>query len=72
MIALEHVSKAFTSHGQSVPAVDDVSLEVGEGELLRADRSVRLGQDDDDADDQPPGDADLGPDHGQRPRHPRP
>ncbi len=33
MITLEHVSKAFTSHGQSVLAVDDVSLEVGEGEL---------------------------------------
>jgi osmoprotectant transport system ATP-binding protein len=33
MIVLEHVSKTFTSHGQSVPAVDDVSLEVGEGEL---------------------------------------
>lgn len=33
MIVLEHVSKTFTSHGRSVPAVDDVSLEVGEGEL---------------------------------------
>ena len=33
MITLEHVSKTFTSHGQSVPAVDDVSLVVGEGEL---------------------------------------
>ena len=33
MIVLEHVSKTFTSHGQSVPAVDDISLEVGEGEL---------------------------------------
>jgi osmoprotectant transport system ATP-binding protein len=33
MITLEHVSKTFTSHGQTVPAVDDVSLEVGEGEL---------------------------------------
>jgi osmoprotectant transport system ATP-binding protein len=33
MILLEHVSKTFTSHGQSVPAVDDISLEVGEGEL---------------------------------------
>ncbi len=33
MIVLEHVTKTFTSHGRSVPAVDDVSLEVGEGEL---------------------------------------
>jgi osmoprotectant transport system ATP-binding protein len=33
MIALEQVSKAFTTQGQSVTAVDDVSLEVGEGEL---------------------------------------
>ncbi len=33
MIALEHVSKLFTSHGQTVRAVDDVSLEVGAGEL---------------------------------------
>ena len=33
MITLEHVSKTFASHGQTVPAVDDVSLEVGEGEL---------------------------------------
>jgi osmoprotectant transport system ATP-binding protein len=33
MITLEHVSKTFTSLGRSVPAVDDVSLEVGEGEL---------------------------------------
>ena len=34
MITLDHVSKVFTSHGQSVPAVDDVSFEVGEGELV--------------------------------------
>ena len=33
MITLEHVSKTFTSHGQTVPAVDDVSLVVEEGEL---------------------------------------
>ena len=33
MIALEHLSKVFTSHGQTVAAVDDVNLEVGEGEL---------------------------------------
>ena len=33
MIVLEHVSKTFTSHGRSVAAVDDISLEVGEGEL---------------------------------------
>ncbi|MBA3416565.1 MAG: ATP-binding cassette domain-containing protein [Chloroflexia bacterium] len=33
MIALEHLSKVFTSHGTSVAAVDDVSLEVGAGEL---------------------------------------
>jgi osmoprotectant transport system ATP-binding protein len=33
MIVLEHVSKTFTSHGRSVSAVDDVSLQVGEGEL---------------------------------------
>ncbi len=33
MIALEHVSKVFTSRGQTVRAVDDVSLEVGAGEL---------------------------------------
>jgi osmoprotectant transport system ATP-binding protein len=33
MISLEHVSKTFTSHGRMVPAVDDISLEVGEGEL---------------------------------------
>ena len=33
MITLEHVSKTFTSHGRTVPAVDDISLEVGEGEL---------------------------------------
>ncbi|MBA3450169.1 MAG: ATP-binding cassette domain-containing protein, partial [Chloroflexia bacterium] len=33
MITLEHISKVFTSHGQRVTAVDDVSLEVGEGEL---------------------------------------
>ncbi len=33
MITLEHVSKTFTSHGRTVPAVDDVSLVVGEGEL---------------------------------------
>jgi osmoprotectant transport system ATP-binding protein len=33
MITLEHISKTFTSHGRTVTAVDDVSLEVGEGEL---------------------------------------
>ena len=33
MITLEHVSKTFTSHGRTITAVDDVSLEVGEGEL---------------------------------------
>jgi osmoprotectant transport system ATP-binding protein len=33
MITLEHVSKSFSSHGRTVTAVDDVSLEVGEGEL---------------------------------------
>jgi osmoprotectant transport system ATP-binding protein len=33
VITLEHVSKTFTSHGRTVPAVDDISLEVGEGEL---------------------------------------
>ncbi len=33
MITLEHVSKVFTSRGQTVRAVDDVSLEVGAGEL---------------------------------------
>ena len=33
MITLEHVSKSFTSHGRTITAVDDVSLEVGEGEL---------------------------------------
>jgi osmoprotectant transport system ATP-binding protein len=33
MITLEHVSKVFTSRGQSVRAVDDVSLEIGAGEL---------------------------------------
>ena len=33
MITLEHVSKVFTSHGQTVRAVDDVSLEIGAGEL---------------------------------------
>ncbi len=33
MITLEGVSKLFTSHGQTVRAVDDVSLTVGEGEL---------------------------------------
>jgi len=34
MIRLEHVSKVFTSRGQVVKAVDDVSLEVGAGELV--------------------------------------
>ena len=34
MITLEHVSKLFTSRGQTVRAVDDVSVEVGEGELV--------------------------------------
>ncbi|MEJ7762019.1 MAG: ATP-binding cassette domain-containing protein [Thermomicrobiales bacterium] len=33
MITLEHVSKVFTSGGQTVRAVDDVSLEIGAGEL---------------------------------------
>lgn len=33
MITLEHVSKAFPSQGEAVRAVDDVSFEVGEGEL---------------------------------------
>jgi osmoprotectant transport system ATP-binding protein len=33
LITLEHVSKVFTSHGRTVPAVDDVSFEVGVGEL---------------------------------------
>ena len=34
MITLEHVSKIFTSGGQEVRAVDDVSFEVGDGELV--------------------------------------
>ena len=34
MITLENVSKTFTSQGLTVPAVDDVSLEVEEGELV--------------------------------------
>ena len=33
MITLEHVSKVFTSRGQTVRAVDDVSFEVAAGEL---------------------------------------
>jgi osmoprotectant transport system ATP-binding protein len=33
MIILEHVSKTFISHGRTVPAVDDMNLEVAEGEL---------------------------------------
>ena len=33
MIALEHVSKTFTSLARRCRAVDDVSIEVGEGEL---------------------------------------
>jgi len=33
MITLEQVSKVFTSNGQAVRAVDNVSFEVGEGEL---------------------------------------
>jgi osmoprotectant transport system ATP-binding protein len=33
MITLEHVSKEFTSHGQTVRAVNDVSLEIPAGEL---------------------------------------
>jgi len=33
MITLEHVSRVFTSRGQTVRAVDDVSFEVGAGEL---------------------------------------
>lgn len=33
MITLEQVSKEFTSNGQAVRAVDNVSFEVGEGEL---------------------------------------
>jgi osmoprotectant transport system ATP-binding protein len=33
MITLEHVSKVFASNGQVVRAVDDVSFEVGAGEL---------------------------------------
>ena len=33
MITLEHVSKEFVSHGQTVKAVSDVSLEVPAGEL---------------------------------------
>ncbi|MBA2276671.1 MAG: ABC transporter ATP-binding protein [Chloroflexia bacterium] len=34
MITLEGVSKVFTSHGQQVCAVDDVSFDVAEGELV--------------------------------------
>lgn len=34
MIDLDHVSKHFTSHGQTVTAVDDISFEVGQGELV--------------------------------------
>ena len=33
MITLEHVSKVFTSRGQTVRAVNDVSIEIGAGEL---------------------------------------
>jgi osmoprotectant transport system ATP-binding protein len=33
MIALEHISKVFMSHGHAVPAVDDVSFEVEQGAL---------------------------------------
>ena len=33
MITLEHVSRVFSSRGQTVRAVDDVSFEVGAGEL---------------------------------------
>nr|MBA3644239.1 ATP-binding cassette domain-containing protein [Chloroflexia bacterium] len=33
MITLDRVSKAFSSHGQQVLAVDDVSLGVNAGEL---------------------------------------
>ena len=34
MITLEHVTKAFDSRGQTVLAVNDVSLEVADGELV--------------------------------------
>jgi len=33
MITLSHVSRVYTSHGQTVRAVDDISFEVGAGEL---------------------------------------
>ncbi|MBA3336309.1 MAG: ATP-binding cassette domain-containing protein, partial [Chloroflexia bacterium] len=33
MITLDHVSKVYSSRGQEVRAVDDVSLEVAAGEL---------------------------------------
>jgi osmoprotectant transport system ATP-binding protein len=33
MITLDHVTKLFTSHGRTVRAVDDVSFDVGEGQL---------------------------------------
>ena len=34
MIILEHVSRLFRSHGQLIRAVDDVSLEIGEGQVM--------------------------------------
>ena len=66
-VRLEGVTKRF----DDVVAVDDISLEVPRGQLLRAARPLGLRQDDDPADDRRLRGADRGRDLPRRPRRRR-
>ena len=69
-IVLEHLEKRFAG---GCRAVCDLSLEIADGEAVRAGRTVRLRQDDHPADDRRPGAAQRRPHHVGRPddRQPR-
>ena len=69
-IRLLDVTKQFA--GASTPAVDSLSLDVGVGHDHGAARAVRVRQDHDTADDQPPPRADLGHHRDQRHRRHEP
>jgi hypothetical protein len=51
MIRLEDLTKTFP--GQDEPAVDDLSMDIYEGEIVVPGRPVGVRQDHDDEDDQP-------------------
>ena len=68
-IVFDHVTKRYA--GRDAAAVDDLSLEIPAGDVLRARRPVRRRQDDGAEDGQPPDPVRLGRDPDRRTQHQR-